>query len=87
MKRRQFVALLGSMVAVGPIAVWAQQRAMPVVGFVNNGTPDGNNCLRAAFRQGVSETGYIEGKNVTIEYHWAEGHDDRLPALVADLMR
>ena len=60
---------------------------MPVIGFMNNGTPKGNEYLRAAFRKGLSETGYIEGQNVTIEYHWAEDHDERLPGFAADLVR
>jgi len=87
MQRRAFITLLGGAAATWPLNVRAQQPAMPVIGFMNNGTPKANDYLRAAFLQGVSETGYVEGQNVTIEYHWAEDHDDRLPRMAADLVR
>jgi putative ABC transport system substrate-binding protein len=87
MKRREFITLIGGTAAVWPLAARAQQPSIPVVGFLNNGTPKANEFLQAAFRQGVTEAGFIEGRNVTIEYLWAEGHDNRLPALVADLVR
>jgi putative ABC transport system substrate-binding protein len=87
MQRREFITFLGVAAATWPLAARAQSSALPVIGFINSGTATGGEDLRAAFRHGVSETGYIEGQNVTIEYHWGEGQDDQLPALVADLVR
>jgi putative tryptophan/tyrosine transport system substrate-binding protein len=84
MRRREFIAGLGSTV-VWPVATRAQQPTMPVVGFVNSGSADAG--YMAAFRKGLGETGYVEGRNVTVEYHWLEGQFDRLPALMADLVR
>jgi putative ABC transport system substrate-binding protein len=86
MRRREFIAGLGS-AAVWPLATRAQQAAMPVVGFLNSGSPDGYAPYVAALRQGLKETGYVEGQNVAIEFRWAEGQYDRVPAIAAELVR
>ena len=87
MRRREFIALLGSAVAARPLPARAQQPAMPVIGFVTGRGADGSATVAAAFRKGLNETGYAEGQNVTVEYHWLEGQYDRVPALMADLVR
>jgi putative ABC transport system substrate-binding protein len=84
--RREFVTALGSAVTWS-LAARAQQPALPVVGFIRDGSADANARFSAAFRKGLNETGYVEGQNVTVEYHWLGGQRDRLPALLADLVR
>jgi putative tryptophan/tyrosine transport system substrate-binding protein len=85
MRRREFMALLGG-AAAWPLAAQAQQPAMPVIGFVNSGSPKGYARPLSAFLKGLAETGHVEGRNVAIEYRWAEGQYDRLPAFVADFV-
>jgi len=89
MRRREFRTLLGgaaTALTILPAAARAQQKAMPVIGFLGSGVPSTSASNLVGFRQGLSETGYVEGQNLTIEYSWAEGRFDRMPALVADLV-
>src|SRR5580693_4404317 len=87
MRRREFFSFLSGAATAWPLAANAQQPAMPVVGLVNGQSPEASVRIAGAFRKGLNEAGYVEGQNVTVEYHWMEGQYDRLPSLMADLVR
>jgi ABC-type uncharacterized transport system substrate-binding protein len=86
-RRREFIFTLGGAAAAWPLAARAQQPKMPVIGFLNGGVANASERYVAAFRKGLSEAGFFEGRNVTVEYHWLEGQYNRVPGLVADLVR
>lgn len=87
MKRREFIALVGGALTVWPTAVCAQQSGTPLIGFLDSASADEFAPFLAAFLLGLNEAGFVEGRNVTIEYRWAEGRYDRLPVLAAEMVR
>jgi len=87
MRRREFIGAVSSVAIAWPLGVRAQHVSMPVIGFLNSSSPDADGDRMHAYRRGLSETGYVEGRNVIIEYRWADGQNERLPSMAADLVR
>src|SRR5215471_13522211 len=87
MRRRDFIKVIAGSIATSPLAARAQQAAMPVIGYLSGATFETMREYVAAFRRGLADEGFFEGRNVAIEYRWAENYDDRLPALATDLVR
>src|SRR5262249_14345148 len=87
MRRREFIKVIAASAAAWPIAAHAQQAATPVIAFIRDGSAEGNARNAAGFRKGLNEAGFVEGQNVSVEYHWLEGNYGRLPALLADVVR
>jgi len=87
MRRREFIKVIAGSAAGWPLVAHTQQSAMPVIGFLRDTDAASSEELVAAFRQGLAENGYVEGRNLTIEYRWADNHDERLPSLTADLIK
>ena len=84
MRRREFIKVIGGAVATCPVAARGQQAAMPVIGFINGASAQDRTRHLAAFLKGLGEIGYVDGHNVAVEYRWADGQNDRLPAMAAD---
>ena len=87
MRRREFIGVLGGAAVSWPVAARAQHPAMPVIGYLNYGSPESDTFRLTGLRRGLNETGYIEGRNLMIEYRWAGNQADRLPALATDLVQ
>src|ERR1700716_924331 len=87
MRRREFIGAVSSVAIAWPLGVRAQHVSMPVIGFLNSSWPDADGDRMHAYRRGLGETGYVEGRNVMIEYRWADGQNERLPSMAADLVR
>jgi putative ABC transport system substrate-binding protein len=87
MRRREFITLIGGAAAAWPLAARAQQPTMPVIGFVNGGSAQGSAANALAFQNGLGDSGYVDRRNVLVEYHWLEGQYENLPALMSDLVR
>src|SRR6516225_11748533 len=87
MRRRQFISVLGGAVVMWPLPVAAQQPQLPLIGYLHGGSSEPRAPMIAAFRQGLAEAGWVDGQNVAIAFQWAEGHNEQLPAMAAELVR